>query len=70
MIKKIHACNRINFSSNAIEVIRPILNFFFFTKRFYAHQNHKKALKSTKSTKNTKSTKSTKTQLSKRTKRK
>ena len=32
-------------SSNVIEVIRPILNFFFFffEKRFYTHQKHKTA---------------------------
>ena len=30
MIKKIHACNRINFSSNIVEVIRTVLNFLFF----------------------------------------
>ena len=51
MIKKIHACNRINFSSNIIEVFRTVLNFFFFLRRFY---KQKKAQKSTKSTKNIK----------------
>ena len=30
MIKKIHACKRINFSSNIVEVIRTVLNFLFF----------------------------------------
>ena len=42
VIKKIHACNKINFSSNINEVIRTVLNFllFFFMKRF---QKHKKA---------------------------
>ena len=38
MIKKIHACNKMNFSSNVNEVIRAILNplfhfFFFFYKK-------------------------------------
>ena len=47
MIKKIHACNRINFSSNIVEVIRTVLNFLFFLMiRFH---NHKKAQKSTES---------------------
>ena len=34
------------FSSNVIEVIRPILNFLFFiffTRRFYTHQKRKTA---------------------------
>ena len=56
-------------SSNINEVIRAVLNFFFFfTKRFRTHQKHQKAPKSTKSTK--KHQKNTKTQPSKSTKRK
>ena len=43
MIQKIHACNRMNFSSNVNEVIRAVLNsLFFFTKIFRTHQKHKK----------------------------
>ena len=39
MIKKIHTCDRINFTSNANEVIRAVLNslfiyFFFLQKDF------------------------------------
>ena len=30
MIKKIHACNKMNFSSNINEVIRAVLNSLFF----------------------------------------
>ena len=54
--KKIHACNKMNFSSNVNEVIRAILNplFHFFLQKDFAR---------------TKSTKSTKTQPSKSTKR-
>ena len=41
-----------NTSSNINEVIRAVLNsFFFFTKRFCTHQNSPKSTKSTKSTK-------------------
>ena len=46
MIKKIHGCNRIKFSSNIVEVIRAVLNFlFFFMIRFH---KHKRALKAQK----------------------
>ena len=42
-MKKIHACNRMNFSSNINEVNRAVLNsFFFFKKRFRTHQKHQK----------------------------
>ena len=41
IIEKIHACNKMNFSSNIYEVIRAVLNvLLFFKKRF---QTHKKA---------------------------
>ena len=52
MIKKIHACNKMNFSSNINEVIRAVLNFLFFLKkishtqkRTEKHQKHKKTHK-------------------------
>ena len=46
-----------NFSSNINEIIRTVLNsFFFFTKWFCTHQKHLKALKNTK-TKPSKGTK-------------
>ena len=55
VIKKIHACNRINFSSNVIVVIRPILNFFFFLQKDFTHtkstKKYKKALKALKAPK-------------------
>ena len=36
-------------SSNVNEVVRPIFNFlFFYKKRLYTYQKHKKAQKSTK----------------------
>ena len=50
-------------STNIVEVIRTVLNFFFYDKISQAQ-------KSTKSTKSTKNTKSIKAQLSKSTKRK
>ena len=44
-IKKIHASNKMTFSSNVNDVIKAVLNsFFFFTKRFHTHpkaQKHK-----------------------------
>ena len=43
---KVIVTNDYKFSSNVIEVIRPILKFsffFFFTKRYYTHQKHKTA---------------------------
>ena len=44
MIKKIHACNKINVSSKLNEVIRAVLNsLFFFTKRFHTHPKALKA---------------------------
>ena len=36
VIKKIHACSKINFSSNVNEVITAVLKLVF-TKRFYTH---------------------------------
>ena len=45
MIKTIHACNRINFSSNINEVIRTVLNFLLFMIRFHKHKKALKALK-------------------------
>ena len=45
MIKK--DCNRINFSSNINEVIRAVLNFFFYKKISHAPKVLK-ALKDTK----------------------
>ena len=54
MIKKIHACNRINFSSNIIEVIRTVLNFlfiyFFLMIRFHKQKKAQKRTKKHKST--------------------
>ena len=45
MIKEIHACIKINFSSNVNEVIKAVLNYVsFFTKSFHAHK-HKDATK-------------------------
>ena len=64
VIIKIRACNRINFSSNIVEVTRTVFNFYFFYDKI------SQALKAQKSTKSTKSTKSIKAQLSKSTKRK
>ena len=51
MIKKIHACNKMNFSSNINDVIREVLNFslFFYEKISHApkstkkHQKHQNA---------------------------
>ena len=53
MIKKIHACNKMNFSSNINEVIRAVLNFLLFFYEEISHaqisiKKHKKAQKSTK----------------------
>ena len=63
---EIHACNRMNFSSNINEVIRAVLNLYdFFTKTFRTQQK----LKKQKKLQSTKSTKSTKTQPTKSTKR-
>ena len=55
MIKKVHACNRMNFSSNINEAIRAVLISFFFLQKDFT------PTKSTKSTKKQKKTpKSTK----------
>ena len=62
MIKKIHACNRMNFCSNVNEVIRAVLNSLFFLQKDFART------KITKSTKSTESTKSTKVQRRKQAK--
>ena len=52
MIKKIHACNKMNFSSNINEVIKVVLNpLLFFTKRFRTHKKHKKHKKHKDATK-------------------
>ena len=48
MIKKIHACNRINFSSNIVEVIRTVLNFLFFFILFFFNDKISQPQKSTK----------------------
>ena len=57
--KKIHACNRINFSSNINEVIRIVLNFLLF---FYEKTSRApKALKALKALKAPKALKGTKT---------
>ena len=50
MIKKIHAYNKINFSSNINQVIRAVLNsiFVFFIKRFCTQKKHQKAPKCNK----------------------
>ena len=67
MIKKIHACNKMNFSSNINEVIRTVLNslIFFLQKDFARTKKHKKQQKHQKAPK---AQKSTKTQPSKNTK--
>ena len=54
-----------NLSSNVNEIIRPVLNSIFFTKRLCTHQKHKQHQKHQKYQK----CKSTKTQPSKSTKR-
>ena len=33
MIKEIHACSKMNFSSNVNEVIRAVLNSLFFLRK-------------------------------------
>ena len=48
VIKKLHACNKINFSSKINEVIRTILNPLFFYENISHAQKTPKALKSTK----------------------
>ena len=44
VIKKNHAFIKMNFSSNVNELIRSVLNsfFFFLTKRFCTHQKYQK----------------------------
>ena len=56
-------------TSNINEVIRPVLNFFFFIARFYTLKKNKKNTRDQKVTKDTKRSKkqpskSTKTQIS------
>ena len=42
MIKKIHASNKMTFSSNVNDVIKAVLNsFFFLRKNFTRTQKHK-----------------------------
>ena len=50
MIKKIHACNEINFSSNINEVIKAVLNPILYEKILHAPKELKgqKALKALK----------------------
>ena len=45
MIKKISACNRMDFSSNINEVIRAVLNslFFYLQKDFARTKKHQNA---------------------------
>ena len=43
-----------NFSSNSNEVIRAVLNSFFFLQKDFARTKSTKRIKSTKSTKSTK----------------
>ena len=74
MIKKVHACNKMNFSSNINEAIRAVLISFFFlqkdftptksTKSTKKQKKHQKAPKSTKENKNATKQKH-KTQISK-----
>ena len=52
-------------SCNVNEVIRAVLNSFFFTKRFHAHKHkHKDATKQKHKITKTQPSKSTKTQIS------
>ena len=53
MIKKIHACNKINFSSNINEVIKAVLNPILYEKILHAPKELKgqKALKALNGTK-------------------
>ena len=41
MIKKIHASNKMTFSSNVNDVIKAVLNSFFLRKDFTRTQKHK-----------------------------
>ena len=54
VIKKIHACNRMNFSSNVNEVIKAVLNSLFFLRKDFAHTKSTKTSKSTKALRRTK----------------
>ena len=56
MIKKIHACNEINFSSNINEVIKAVLNPILYEKILHAPKELKgqKALKALKALNGTK----------------
>ena len=48
MIKKLHACSKMNFSSNINEVMRKALNsllFFFLQKDFPRTKKHQNAQK-------------------------
>ena len=74
MIKTIHTCNKMNFSSNINEAIRAVLISFFFYKKIShppkaqkapkSRKKHQKAPKSTKENKNATNQKH-KTQISK-----
>ena len=55
--KKIHACNKVNFSSNRNEVIRAVLNSFFFYKKILHALKAPKAPKALKARKTLKDTK-------------
>ena len=55
-LKKIHACNKINFSSNINEVNKAVLNFFFFYEKILHAQKAPKNTKSTKTHKDTQAT--------------
>ena len=63
-MKKIHACNGMNFSSNVTEVIRAVLNslLFFYKKILHAL----KAQKASKASKAPKSQKHNQTKVQKR----
>ena len=61
VIKKIHACNKMNFSSNINEVIRAVLN----SRTDQKHQKHQKYQKYQKRKKHKNATKQKyKTQIS------
>ena len=72
MIKKVHACNKMNFSSNINEAIKAVLiSSFFFYKKISHPPKAQKAPKSRKNTKkHQKAPKRTKMQPSKSTKHK
>ena len=60
---KIHACNKINFSSNINEVIKAVLNFLFFYEKISHASKAPKTPKISKSTKSTKRHKDTQTKV-------